>query len=305
MSAIKYLASSSILEAVMTNVADGIRLVDTGQNTLYWNEAARLITGYSAAEMQGKPCYHLWKYSGDSAGKLCEQACPLKLAAANNEHYETQIELQHKTGSQLALKVKAIPVRSDTGKVVAVVEIFNTTTDTASKEKIQVLSNLAFRDTITDLYSRQYTELKVTSLLENLRRSMLPFGVLVLQVANLKEINNTFGTMLGDQTLRLAAEVLSAEVLPPNMVSRWQSAAFFVTIHNTRKGFMIPFANKLKQRLEQMSISNSWPELTAKVFVAGTIATHNDSFASLLHRIDEQLRQSEQTNSGMQIDIED
>ncbi|SMC78876.1 sensor domain-containing diguanylate cyclase [Sporomusa malonica] len=305
MSAIKHLASSSILEALLTNVADGIRLVDTHQNTLYWNDAARLITGYSAAEMQGKPCYHLLRHSGDVASRLCEQACPLKLATANNEGYEAQIELQHKSGNQMEIKVKAIPVRSDAGKVVAVVEIFNTIADTSSLEKIQALSNLAFRDTITDLYSRQYTELKLTTLLESLRRSMVPFGALIFQVANLKEINNNFGTMLGDQTLRLLAEVLSGEVLPPNMVSRWQSAAFFVTIHNTRKGFILPFASKLKQQLEQMSISASWPELTAKICVAGTIATHNDSFSSLSYRLDEQLRHSEQTNSGMHIDIED
>ncbi|HWR43406.1 sensor domain-containing diguanylate cyclase [Sporomusa sp.] len=300
---IKHLACSAILEAVMTNVADGIRIVDTNQNTIYWNNAAQSITGYSATEMQAKPCFYLFN-SSDSDNRLCEQACPLKLAAATNEYSETQTNLQRKSGNQLAVKFKAIPVRNDAGQVVAVVEIFNALADN-SLEKIQALSNLAFKDNVTELHSHQYAELKLTSLLEDLRRSMLPFGVLIFQITNLKAINDKHGTIVGDQTLRLIAEVLSAEILPPNIVSRWQSAAFLVTIQNTRKGFILPFANKIKLQLEQMTIMKIFPDLTAEVCVAGTIASPNDSVMSLFYRLAGHIKQSDQTNTGIYIDIED
>ncbi|HWR05438.1 sensor domain-containing diguanylate cyclase [Sporomusa sp.] len=284
---IKGLTCSALLEAVMANVADCIRIVDTNQNTVYWNNAAQTITGYSAADMLDKPCYFLFSH---------------KSPASTGEYSETQINLQCKSGKQLTIRIKGIPVKNDAGQVVAIVEIFNTVAD-SSLEKIQALSNLAFRDSVTDLHSAQYAELKLTSLLEELRRSSLPFGVLIFQITNLKAINDKHGTIVGDQTLRLMAEVLSNEILPPNIVSRWQSAAFLVTIQNTRKGFILPFANKIKLQLEQTVIMKIFPDLAAEICVAGTIATPNASARGLLYRLAGHIKQSE-VNNGIYMDIE-
>ncbi len=297
------LACSAVLEVIMSHVTDGIRIVDTNHKTVYWNAAAQAATGYSLADMQAKPCSFLFRHENGTENQLCEQDCPLQLSAADNSGLEMQTGLRSKSGRQLVMKIRAVPVRNAAGQVVAVVEIFNDIAD-GTQGKIQALSNLAFRDSVTELHSPQYAELKLTSQLEELRRSMLPFGVLIFQITNLKAINDEYGTIVGDQTLRLIADILSAEVMPPNIVSRWQSAAFLVTIQNARKGFLLPFANKVKMKIEQTTIMQIFPDLAAAVVVAGTIATPNDSARGLLHRLTGLIRQNDQSNNGIYMDIE-
>lgn len=39
------------------NLHDGVYFVDSSRQILYWNQAAERISGYTAAEVLGRPCF--------------------------------------------------------------------------------------------------------------------------------------------------------------------------------------------------------------------------------------------------------
>lgn len=63
---------------VLDNVADGVYVVGSDRNILYWNKAASRITGYAAAEMVGQNCYSdLLSHEDEKGNTLCDSGCPL------------------------------------------------------------------------------------------------------------------------------------------------------------------------------------------------------------------------------------
>jgi PAS domain S-box-containing protein len=99
------------------NTRDALFVIDHDQRIIYWNEGAKRLLGYSAADVLGKPC---WRVIGGRRGNRpwCQQNCRIHRCVLRDipppHHY---FETRTKKGraiwvgvSVLMLKVKGRPV---------------------------------------------------------------------------------------------------------------------------------------------------------------------------------------------------
>lgn len=88
------------------------------------------------------------------------------------------------------------------------------------------LYSMATVDGLTGLYIRRYLEARLKEEFERVKRSQSPFCVLMVDVDNLKEVNDEFGHAAGDTLLRKVAQAMKESVRGMDVAARWGGDEF-------------------------------------------------------------------------------
>ena len=89
----------------------------------------------------------------------------------------------------------------------------------------------AFHDVLTKVYNRRYLEEAFKRLSHDRRQH--PITVLVADVDGLKQTNDSHGHATGDQLIVAAAQRLSAQTRPSDVIGRWGGDEFIVVLPKT------------------------------------------------------------------------
>jgi PAS domain S-box-containing protein len=63
------------------NAADGVLIINQDQHIIYWNQAAKIILGYSHTEVAGHPCYEILEGRDDQERLVCREYCRVAMMA--------------------------------------------------------------------------------------------------------------------------------------------------------------------------------------------------------------------------------
>ena len=88
------------------------------------------------------------------------------------------------------------------------------------RRRIRSLENLAYRDRLTGLFNRAGFELAGRTLLRQSDANGQPLLVMMLDMDNLKTINDTFGHAEGDQALKATGDVLAGVLRSTDVLGR-------------------------------------------------------------------------------------
>ncbi len=123
-------------EEIVSQLHDGLYIVDCDRVIRFWNRAAELITGFSAEEVVGRTCSSNILTHVDSDGAcLCTGNCPLSDVISGGQNREDEVFLHHKTGHRVPVSVRVSPLKNEKGEVVGAVELF---TDLREKEAVRI-----------------------------------------------------------------------------------------------------------------------------------------------------------------------
>lgn len=139
---------------------------------------------------------------------------------------QADIRWRHANGNFIDLTVVGQAERDSAGKVV---RLYGTVQDiTARKEAERELERLAYCDPLTGLGNRAAFNTALDALFANRDRSDHKAGLLLLDLDNFKEVNDTLGHSAGDELLRTAASRLVGAVTSSAAVYRLGGDEFAV-----------------------------------------------------------------------------
>ncbi len=92
----------------------------------------------------------------------------------------------------------------------------------------QKLEREALTDSLTGISNRRYFYHKLEEAVERYHKHSEPFGVAVLDVDELKEVNDKHGHLKGDEVLKELAQLLSASVRTSDCVARFGGDEFVI-----------------------------------------------------------------------------
>lgn len=99
-----------LFEAVCSNASVAIILLDQRQRCIYMNPAAEALTGYTLAEMRGRPMHDVVHHTRPDGAPYPVEDCPIDRALPRNARVQGEDVLIHKRGDFYPVAFTASPV---------------------------------------------------------------------------------------------------------------------------------------------------------------------------------------------------
>ena len=152
------------------------------------------------------------------------------------------------------------------------------------------LEELAMKDELTGIANRRYFMLKIQEEFARAKRYKNPLALLMMDLDNLKIINDTFGHLAGDQVLLQAARVLSDYLRETDLPGRFGGDEFGIILPNTGLLEATQLGERLRQIFTQQRIEIHQNEIQFSMSLGVAELCDNDGNADdLIHRADDAL----------------
>ena len=117
---------------------------------------------------------------------------------------------------------------------------------------IQPQGNLykyAYRDSFTGLYNRNYWEQLISGVLH--RPIPKRFTLIVIDVDNLKNLNDNKGHLAGDKAIQIVGQSIREGIRKKDIAIRYGGDEFFILLANTKKAIVEKVINRIKENIRQ------------------------------------------------------
>lgn len=157
--------------------------------------------------------------------------------------------------------------------------------------KLKGKTEQAEQDGLTGLYNRGYFNEKLDELIFAAQQKEEPLSLIMLDVDNFKEYNDSHGHPAGDLMLQKVAAVIAATAAAAGIAARYGGEEFAVILPDTAVDAALAIAERIRARVAGMVDPSLKTRVTLSVGVA-TLPFHAKDRASLLEYCDKSLYQA-------------
>jgi diguanylate cyclase (GGDEF)-like protein/PAS domain S-box-containing protein len=280
---------ADLYRVLLDNLHEAVYFTDCARVIRFWNKGAERMTGFNAAEVEGRRCSdNILVHVNGEGSELCLGACPLSLAMQRGAAVQEEVFLRHKDGHRIPVAVRVCPIRDESGRVIGAVESFN---DNSSKleilRRMEECQASVLLDPVTEVGNRRFIDLMLRARMDELRRYGWGFGVVFLDIDQFKQVNDKYGHLVGDGVIRMVGRTLSANIRTLDFVGRWGGDEFLVIATHVDEEALWALAEKLRSLIACSRLPASAVSVT--VSAGSTVALANETPKALLERADKLL----------------
>jgi len=284
----------NLLAQAFETTPEGIFITDDRGKILLANRAFTEITGYTVEEVMGKDAldFHCDQRDAEFYRQMWHS---LTLTGA----WQGEIWNRRKDGEVYPEWVTISTVKDEKGRISNYIAIFaDISTRKQAEERLRFL---ATHDPLTGLPNRELFHDRLNQALVRSRRARIgqsekwKLAVLLLDLDNFKEINDTLGHGWGDQALKVVAERLQSCVRKSDSVSRLGGDEFTLLLEGivNRESCSI-VANKILNAIGQpIELSGQVFRLSASLGIS-VYPDHGEDGETLLKHADVAMYQAKQ-----------
>jgi len=170
----------------------------------------------------------------------------------------------------------------------------------ASLDVLETQSDLlqkVYQDPLTGLFNRLYFEVAYRQVLHGAQRHPRPVSLLLMDVDNFKQINDTYGHETGDMVLQVVGQVLQ-QVRAGDVPARYGGDEFVILLPDTDKTGARMLAQRLQQALKEATAQLDLPcEVTLSIGCA-TVSNGDTSLLLLADKDMYEQKRSEKAAAG-------
>ncbi|HAI13721.1 MAG TPA: hypothetical protein DCM28_18590 [Phycisphaerales bacterium] len=286
-------AEQKILDNLIANISilgsinDGVYIVDTERRVLYWNTAAEQITGYKSSEVVGKHCMdNILNHIDDQGCSLCQKKCPLAFVMQDGKKRDMDVYLHHRNGFRLPVKVRATPIHSTTGKIIACVEIFQLQLDAISTmDRLNQIENSSHIDSVTGLPDWHYFRQELINNITTQTTSQPRSCMISFQLEHFKTLEQQHGQQLIDQAMQIISKCLTANCKIHDTIARIDSDHLALLTLATDADHARQIAGKFQNLLCQCTCAIPNGRINLSVTSQATMIKIDESVHGLLSRL--------------------
>jgi len=224
-----FLEKENIL-GILDSIGDGVIITDLEERVKYLNPVAEQLTGWSAAEANGKNLAEVFKTVDEATYAPAPDPVGKCLIEEQLEKVPDHTLLIRRNGSSLAIEGSAAPIRDHRGHVIGAVLVVHDVT-----EKRQLFKDLAFQahyDALTSLPNRTLFKERLSQALAQARRRGHKVGIMFIDLDRFKMVNDTYGHGAGDILLQEIASRLTDVLREEDTIARQGGDEFLILIPN-------------------------------------------------------------------------
>lgn len=150
-----------------------------------------------------------------------------------------------------------------------------TISDDAEEELQRRLFESSTRDGLTRLYNRKYFSERLTAEVAYSRRHKVKVSVLLLDIDDFKQINDTHGHPAGDMVLRIVSAQMQRLLRVEDLLARYGGEEFVILARSTGKTDAVRLAERVRECVAKLDIPVA-PDQSLKVTVSIGVAALPD-----------------------------
>ncbi|HEY8908676.1 MAG TPA: HD domain-containing phosphohydrolase [Desulfosporosinus sp.] len=229
------------LKTTLESMGDGVISTDQQGNVELLNKVAEQLTGWTQEEAAGKKFDEVFNIINEFTREKDENLVQAILDSGKPLVANYRI-LIAKDEIERPIEENAAPIKDIEGNIQGAVLVFRDYTET--KERINSIEYLSYRDQLTGLYNRRFYEEELKRL--NTVRN-LPISIIVGDVNGLKLVNDAFGHEKGDEFLLKAASAIRNACRTEDIVARCGGDEFVILLPKTKSDEAEKIVKRIKE----------------------------------------------------------
>lgn len=106
--------------------------------------------------------------------------------------------------------------------------------------------NSMYIDTLTQLNNRGSFYANISASMEKLEKKQSYISLLIIDLDNFKNINDTYGHIAGDEILKQFSNILRCNIRATDIATRWGGDEFVITLHGLNKKDALNVADRIR-----------------------------------------------------------
>ena len=138
--------------------------------------------------------------------------------------------------------------------------------------KHEQLKQQAIRDSLTNLYNRQFFDESLAREVDRCTRYAQPLGIIFFDADRFKQLNDTYGHAFGDEVLKRIAKVAGETVRGGDVLARYGGEEFVVLVSQPTEKTIEKMAERIRLGIEATQLMHQGQRVMATVSVGAAIA---------------------------------
>jgi len=243
-----------LLRVTLQSIGDGVITTDSCGRIAWMNPVAENLTGWTAAEAQGRPLPDVFHIVNEETREPAPNPVTTCLAEGRLVGLANHTVLISRSGEEFGIEDSASPILGDAGEMLGVVLVFHdvTTQRLLSGE----MTYRATHDSLTGLLNRAEFEVRLRHTLHTAQADRKQSVMLYIDLDEFKLVNDSCGHDAGDQLLRQVARLLGELVRGSDAVARLGGDEFAVLLDRCTVDRAVPLAQKICERMEDFRFTH-------------------------------------------------
>ncbi|MDR2838220.1 MAG: sensor domain-containing diguanylate cyclase [Azonexus sp.] len=156
------------------------------------------------------------------------------------------------------------------------------------------LEEMAATDTLSGLPNRRVFDLMAQQVIDGARRTGEPLSIMLLDIDHFKRINDRYGHLAGDETIRKIADTLKKMLRHSDILSRWGGEEYVVLFKGCELDYALILTEKFRAAIEARDFSYSGQHIALTVSCGVAQYDQKETLSQWFDRADHALYQAKQ-----------
>lgn len=131
-----------------------------------------------------------------------------------------------------------------------------------------MLKDMTITDKLTGVYTRKFFDLHFENIIEKYEEYKGGFSLLMVDIDNFKEINDTYGHLVGDEILAQLGKTLIKNTRSTDVVGRYGGEEFIIILFDTSQNDAREISDKLRREVNKINIPNTESSISISIGIA-------------------------------------